>query len=105
MTTTERVAAYLRTIELRRAQLWHCAETLAVSTSTLDRRLRAEGSTFRAMLAEERRRRALEVLETNPRADLRLMAQHCGFARGTSAHKAFKRFMGMGIRTYRQLGF
>lgn len=62
MNTADRVRDYLRSVDLRRARATHCAELLGISDPTLRRYLRAEGANFFALLDDEKRRRALELL-------------------------------------------
>jgi hypothetical protein len=68
MTTTERVIAYLQSCEMRRAKLNIIAPALAMSTTTLRRRLREEGSRFSQLMAQERIRRIQAVGEIKPKA-------------------------------------
>lgn len=69
------------------------AAKLSMSTRTLQRRLRREGTTFNRLLSDVRRDRALHYLQ-DPRVSISEVAFSLGFLDVTSFHRAFKRWTG-----------
>jgi AraC-like DNA-binding protein len=94
MTTTERVIAYLQSCEMRRAKLNIIAPALAMSTTTLRRRLREEGSRFSQLMAQERIRRIQAVGEIKPKARGDYLAVECGYATRAQFYRAFQSIVG-----------
>ncbi|AZC27580.1 AraC family transcriptional regulator [Pseudomonas sessilinigenes] len=71
------------------------------SVRTLKRRLQEQGSSYRQLLAEHRRRQALELLG-NPGLSLTQVAQRLGFSDLSSFSQSFKRWFGVAPSQYRQ---
>jgi AraC-like DNA-binding protein len=69
------------------------ARALTVSERTLHRRLAAEGTTFRLVREETRRRFAVELVRGSPRA-FKEIASLAGFADSRSFHRAYLRWTG-----------
>jgi AraC-like DNA-binding protein len=69
------------------------ARALAMSERTLRRRLRGEGTSFRAILDEVRRARAAELL-ADPSASMTDVATAAGFADGSGFGHAWRRWFG-----------
>ena len=69
------------------------ARDLGMSERTLRRRLQAEGTSFRQLLDEIRRLRALAMIRSS---DLNVgeLAYYCGFSDGAAFARAFKRWTG-----------
>lgn len=103
MTTTEKVQAYLLNCDMQRQSAPDCASQLCISDTVLRRRLRAEGTTYGALLDAERRRKVLELLEKNPHADTWKMADALGYSERNTAARTFCRLFGMGIRQFRRV--
>ncbi|MDD9934785.1 MAG: AraC family transcriptional regulator [Myxococcales bacterium] len=76
------------------------ARQLQMSERSLHRRMRAEGVSFRTLLADGRRRRAKRMLE-QPGTSIQETAFALGFTTPTAFHRAFKRWTGVTPRQYR----
>ena len=77
------------------------ARELDTSERSLHRRLRAEGLSFSALLAEHRMAEAKRRLE-GPNASIQQVAFALGFKTAASFHRAFKRWTGMTPRQYQE---
>lgn len=77
------------------------ARELHMSERTLERRLADEGTTFKALLDDVRRRLALEYLG-NDRIELGEIAFLLGFSQPPAFHRAFKRWTGKTPLEYRR---
>jgi AraC-like DNA-binding protein len=75
---------------------------LGMSPRTLNRRLLAQGTTFRGIVTDVRSQLALAYLK-NPVLSLSDVASLLGFAEQSSFHRAFKRWSGMSPGEYRTL--
>jgi AraC-like DNA-binding protein len=73
------------------------AQRLNISERTLKRRLQAEGTTYRALLAESRRAMAEDLL-ADPRMTMSAIADRLGFADLSSFSQAYKRWHGLAPR-------
>ena len=103
MNYTQKVKDYLSDCDLRRAQGFVAAEAVGLgSYSTLDRRLKEEGSAFKELLDAERSSRCLALLERNPRVGFVLIAEKLGYAEPTSASRAFKRWFGISLSEFKR---
>lgn len=71
----------------------HVARLLRMTPRTLGRRLEDEGTTFRSLLDELRRRLAVQYLGT-PQIALAEVAFLLGFSEAAAFHRAFKRWTG-----------
>lgn len=99
---TDRVKAYLSQCELRRARLPIVASALCMSPATLDRKLRAEGSTWLALLDAERKARFDKAKQAMDRkAYGREIIRDLGYCEVNSFYRAFRRWYGAGYRTAR----
>ena len=76
------------------------ARALRVSRSTLKRRLAAEGTHLRALVAEVRREAALRALN-QPDLSIHEVARRAGYEDATAFSKAFKRWMGISPAEHR----
>lgn len=76
------------------------ARALHVSRTTLKRRLAAEGTHSRALIAEVRRAAALRALQ-QPGLSVREVALRAGYEDATAFNKAFKRWTGLSPAEYR----
>jgi AraC-like DNA-binding protein len=76
------------------------SQSLHISARTLIRRLEDEGTSFREILDDIRRRYALNYVRNR---DLDLAATACllGFSHTTAFHRAFKRWTGLTPLDYR----
>jgi AraC-like DNA-binding protein len=79
------------------------ARALGCSRQTLYRRLRAEGTTFEALLDGLRRRLARRLLREN--LPVKEVAYRLGFADPAAFSRAFKRWTGSSPRLWRDGGF
>lgn len=98
----DQVREYLKTTDLARVRAWNCAAELRQSESTFRRRLREEGTGYSILLADEKRRRALDLLAVNPRADTHLMAKKCGIRHRNNGGRAFKHLFGVTMREFKR---
>jgi AraC-like DNA-binding protein len=71
----------------------HIARALRTSSRTLKRQLASEGTTYSALIDEERRERALFLLRT-PNASLKDVANRLGYANIANFTRAFQRWTG-----------
>lgn len=82
----------------RAPSLTEVAKGLGLTTRTLQRRLRAAGTTFRVLLNELRFERAARELAARPTVDAAAIA--IGFAEPTSFYRAFRRWTGATPRAW-----
>lgn len=80
--------------------LWRTAEKMGVSARTLQRRLRAEGSSFSRVL-ENLRRDLSEELLSNPDLAVSEVAFLLGYSEPSAFQRAFRRWRGMSPRSYK----
>lgn len=83
------------------ASLDEVARALALSPRSLRRKLDQEGTSFRALVEEERRQLALQLL-TGSDMKLDELAIHIGYTDTASFTRAFRRWMGCSPGEYRQ---
>jgi AraC-like DNA-binding protein len=98
-------AAYIRQrLRERSPETWPsfetCAEELGLSLSTLRRRLRGEGTSYRALKDHVRRDMALHQL-TQTRRSVADIATQLGFAEASAFHRAFRQWTGVSPGDYR----
>lgn len=98
----EKVREYLKAADLARARSWNCAAAAGLSEQTFRRRLREEGARYSTLLADEKRRRALDLLAVNPRADTQLVAKKWGLRHRGNAGRAFKQLFGVTMRQFKR---
>lgn len=80
--------------------LWRTAERMSLSARTLQRRLRAEGSSFSRVL-ENLRRDLSEQLLSNPELSVSEVAFLLGYSEPSAFQRAFRRWRGMSPRSYK----
>src|SRR5690554_1963265 len=83
------------------ATLDEVASALAMSSRSLRRKLEQEGTSFRALVDEERRQTATQILSGS---DMKLdeLAIHLGYTDTASFTRAFRRWMGVSPGEYRK---
>lgn len=91
-TLTERLRSRLAGPLIARADARVCARLLAMSPRSLDRRLAAEGTRFRAVVDAARRERAAELLAAGVRLDD--VAHALGYSDAANFRRAFRRWTG-----------
>jgi AraC-like DNA-binding protein len=100
-TTSERVQQILeRLADQADLSAERLGRELGLGIRTLHRRLRAEGTSFRKLLAEFQMQRCLRELESAS-ASAKQIAFSLGFADPASFHRAFKRWTGRTVNEYR----
>ena len=77
------------------------AKTLALSSRTLKRRLAAQGVSFSALLAQERRRKATFLLDMR-QMPLEMVAQRLGYSTVSNFARAFRHWTGKTPAEYRR---
>lgn len=102
MRTADRVKTILADADLLRTNHRRVAETLHISSSTLVRRLQAEGITFQELVDAERMRRCEVALEVNPETRGHRLAELCGYTERNSFYRAFIRWYGESFSDYRR---
>lgn len=100
-TTSDQVRSHLRTALPDWPDLARLAAALHVSTATLQRRLAAEGTSFRDLSDELRRDLAITQL-TSSSIRLKALAHQLGFETTGSFQRAFRRWTGRTPASYRQ---
>jgi AraC-like DNA-binding protein len=98
---TALVQHYLITPDIRPPDLCSMSELLHVSTRTLKRRLKEEGTTFRKLLADARSRNAINLLKDG-HMNLTEIAERLGFSDLSSFSQAFKRWHGISPSEFSQ---
>ena len=83
------------------ASLDEIAQALAISTRSLRRKLEQEGTSFRALLEEERKQIAIQLL-SNSEMKLDELAIHLGYTDTASFTRAFRRWLGCSPGEYRR---
>lgn len=101
-TTTERVMHYLGTCDMNRARRTDTARALAMSKSTLSKRLRGEGTSFSTLQRQERINRTERLLKTNPKIGAKRLAAACGYATVNAFYRALPSWAGRRYTDYRQ---
>ncbi|WP_043349200.1 AraC family transcriptional regulator [Cupriavidus basilensis] len=99
--TSARVRGHLQRTQPAWPDLAATADALHMSTSTLQRRLATEGTSFQALKDELRRDIAIVRLNTSTVA-LAALAQELGFTDSASFQRAFKAWTGSAPGTYRR---
>lgn len=99
-TTAGRVEAFLR-LDPSTVTIGDVAERLGVSTRTLQRRLRAEDTSFQDLLDGVRREYA-EVFLRDPALPLSEVSYRLGFSEPSALYRAVRRWLGMTATEYRQ---
>ena len=90
-------------LEFSRSDVDALARKLGMSSRTLQRRLTEEGTTFRRLLNEVRRRLATTYLMT-PGVGIAEVAFLLGFSDVPAFHRAFRAWTGQAPGAYRQQG-
>ncbi|MDM0014502.1 AraC family transcriptional regulator [Variovorax sp. J22P168] len=98
------VRDYLQRTQPAWADLPATAEALHMASSTLQRRLAVEGTSFQALKDELRRDLAIVRLNTST-VPLQALADELGFADGPAFQRAFKGWTGSSPGAYRRRGF
>ncbi len=94
-TVVDRVkSAMKRAMATGRPEAAAIASELGMSERTLQRRITAEASSYRALLIEARRERGLELLR-NPSFDINAITSMLGYESPTSFYRAFKEWEGV----------
>jgi len=101
MTAAQRVADYLKTADLAYTSRQRVASALAMSDTTLARRLRLESNRFSELIEAERKRRTTELM-AQPRINASRLSDACGYASGHNFYRAFKSWFGRGYLDYRR---
>lgn len=78
------------------------AEKLHISIRTLRRKLEAEGSSYKQLLENARRRDAIRLLD-NPQLEIQQIAELLGYNTPTNFSRAFRQWTSKTPREYRQL--
>ncbi len=100
-TVIERIRAHIgRNLETGESDLNSAAAEFRMSERTLRRRLREAGSSYRALLEQVRRERAMALLEQGDES-MGAIAQRVGFADTTAFARAFRRWTGTAPSAYR----
>lgn len=95
-----RVHEFLRSTDLLRCGSSDMAERLSVSYSTLQRRMKAAGTSWEQEKRREKLNRLGECLVT-PGAAPEDMATHCGFWGMDSFYRFFRESTGVNFATYK----
>ncbi|MBN1654459.1 MAG: AraC family transcriptional regulator ligand-binding domain-containing protein [Deltaproteobacteria bacterium] len=99
---TERVRKLIETeLPKGKTNAVHIASILDMSRRTLTRRLEQEGTSYKTLLDDLRRRLALRYLETT-RMDMGKIAYLLGFSQTTAFHRAFRRWTDYTPHKYRR---
>lgn len=99
-----RIREYLQRTQPRWPDLAATASALHMSTTTLQRRLTREGTSFQALKNELRRDIAIARLNTSA-VSLAELAQELGFTDAATFQRAFKGWTGSAPGTYRKRSF
>ena len=101
-TTAERVRNLLGSdFSAELPSLQDVADRLHMTTPTLHRRLREEGSSFQRIKDEARRDAAINLIRESDHSGAQL-AELTGFSDASTFHRAFKKWTGMTLQEYRQ---
>lgn len=101
-TTTSKVVWYLRTTDPGRARQGDCAAQLGLNVTALYRLLSYECQTYKALADADKKRRAMEAIESNPDITAWEIAEICGYSCGQDATRALRRWTGMTLTDYKQ---
>lgn len=102
MTTADRVREYLKTCDLLRTRYETVADALHMANSTLRHRLQREGTTFQALLDDERKARcAAYMAQHGNRAYGKRVVDLLGYTQQNSLYRAFQRWHGVGYQDVR----
>lgn len=100
-TVSDQIRSHLRHAQPNWPDLAQLAAVLHVSTATLQRRLAAEGTSFRDLSHELRRDLAITEL-TSSGIPIKVLARQLGFETTGSFQRAFRRWTGRTPMSYRQ---
>ncbi|AMO23692.1 AraC family transcriptional regulator [Ramlibacter solisilvae] len=100
---SERLRRYLQHTQPAWPDLGAAAEALHMSSSTLQRRLASEGTSFQALRDQLRRDIAIVRLNTS-KVPLAVLAEELGFADSANFQRAFKAWTGSAPGAYRRGG-
>jgi AraC-like DNA-binding protein len=105
LTTTEMVKwMMMRSLSAGRPDILAMASELGMSDRTLQRRLTEEGTSFKQVLSDARREKALEYL-SNPHLDLKEVAFLLGYEDQNSFFRAFRQWEGATPSHWRAVQF
>ncbi len=93
--------SYLAQCHLQRARITTLAKDMRVSYTTVNRRLRAGGTSFRKLVAKERMSRLMAELESHPKANGTRLAIVAGFSDHQGAERFFKSHAGMTLSEFK----
>jgi AraC-like DNA-binding protein len=102
MNTTEKVKQYLTTCEIAQTTAPIVAKGIAMSDTTMRRRLREESTNFCALLKAEQRRRVHTALTERPSINAKRLAGECGYGKVDHFYRAFRGWFGQGYTQYRR---
>ncbi len=94
-------AIIVETLELGGPDIASVAQQLGMSVRTLARRLEGEGTTFRDLADDARRKLALDYVGSRD-LDLSAIAYRLGFSHTAAFHRAFRRWTGRTPLAYRR---
>jgi AraC-like DNA-binding protein len=98
---TRRVTNHLSTCDLADCTAPIVAKALAMSDTTLRRKLRREGATFAELLQAERVRRVETAIAERPSINAKRLAGICGYNETNHFYRAFKGWFGNKYTQYR----
>lgn len=102
--TSAEVAGHLTGCDLYKAKMYVVAEAFGVSINTLSRRLSESGTTYCALIDEERGRRIAAELERNPGATCHELAKVSNFQDHQSLCRAMTRLFGSSLTEIKRRG-
>ena len=92
----------LSSIELHAVSVNRVAEELSMSTRTLQRKLKASGTSFESLLNDVRRERALQYIQSNDYS-VQEIGHMLGFSDLSNFSRAFRRWTAMSPTEYRKM--
>lgn len=89
--------------DLYRVRMGDITHQLRCSENTLMRHLRAEGASYKSLLDNEKKRRLVTALESNPELTGCELSEICGLSCSQSMVRTVQRWFGMTLTEYKQL--
>lgn len=102
MNITDRARQFLQQADLFQIAPEHLEDHLGMTHRSLRRWLQQCGTTYRELVAEERKRRAAIALEQNPGMGFIELADVCGYQDHVSMQRVFKQWFGVTLTEWRR---
>ena len=87
--------------DMRYAKMVSCSDTIGRSMRIISRKLKSEGTDFKALVHEERKARILTAIANDPQILARELAEVCGVADGCKMRRLIMLYTGVRFAEFR----